>query len=294
MVTFNPRTGELFDEDDLLQNDEALLYLVDYFQLIPGSENQLTLHSFRKMFDLYPSLTQLNPWTEEFLYQARQVKPRLRLVDASDETQGQTKSSGIAYEFLDLRKDRVATKSELTRVEGEFKLADDQQPPQGSVSIAPIRGRVFTLEEKFIDKPSFEIQEYTALSGVLNETMYGLSMDRLPELMHLPIKIGNATDIFIEEFANETRDKPDFIKEQRICQEANTPEIPLVDVIMAVLEGINLDDEEEYELERQYFETAMEEMKIEIPKAWAENFKAEFPDVIDQLEEVEDSPTETV
>jgi hypothetical protein len=281
MVTFNPRTGELFDEKELLMNEEALLYLVDFFELVPGTENHLTLHSFRKLFELYPSLTQVNPWSEEFLFQAREVKPRLRLVDATDKATSASKTKGIAYEYLDLSKDRVATRSELTKLESEFKLADDSQAPEGSISIAPIRGRVFTLESKYMDKPSFEIQEYTALSGILNGTMYGLSMDRLPELMHLPIKIRNATDIFIEEFANETRDRPDFIKEQRISQEANTPEIPLIDVIMAVLEGINLDDEEEYELERQYFEEAMEEMKTEVPKEWAEAFKSEFSEEIE-------------
>ena len=294
MVTFNPRTGELFDEDDLLMDEEALLYLVDFFELVPGTENHLTLHSFRKLFEKYPSLTQLNAYSEEFLSQAHDVKPRLRLVDASDEALSQKNAKGVAYEYLDLSKDRVATRSELTKLESEFKLAEDPQVPEGSINIAPIkdRGRVFTLESKYMDKPSFEIQEYTALSGILNGTMYGLSMDRLPELMHLPIKIGNATDIFIEEFANETRDRPDYVKEKRISQEANTPEIPLIDVIMAVLEGINLEDQEDYELERQYLEEAMAEMQHEIPKEWAEHFKAEFADELQA--ELEEGPPETV
>jgi hypothetical protein len=287
MVTFNPRTGQLFDEDELLHNEEALIFLTYGFELMAGSERHFTLHSLRKMFEVYPALTQVNEWADEFVFQAGSIKPQLRLVDAQAPHQAEAGSKGVAYEFLDLRKDRVATRSELTRTFADPVEVNENEAPPGTVSINPTRGRVWKLEDTYIDKPSFEIQDYISLSGYSNGTIYGLGMERLPKLMHLPIRMANSTDVFIEVFANETRDQPDPIKEKRHVEDIGYPGLTLIDVIMAILESINLDDEDEYENERQYFEDSIEIVMDEIPAEWAKLFKQEFSEEIDAQREEE-------
>jgi hypothetical protein len=285
MVTFNPRTGQLFDEDELLLNEEALLYLTYYFQLAPNTENHFTLHSLRKLFEVYPALTQINQWADEFVFQASSIKPQLRLVNAETPHQ-EAGTKGVEYEFLGLHKDRVATRSELTRTFADPVEVNEDEAPPGTVSINPARGRVWKLEDTYIDKPSFDIQDYISLSGIRKDTMYGLRMERLPKLMHLPIRMANSTDVFIEEFANETRDRLDPIKETRYVEDKGFPELTLLDVIMAILESINLEDEEDYENERKYFEDSIEIVMDEIPKEWAELFKQEFSEEIEaQLQE---------
>lgn len=256
-MILNARTGELSIDDEVLNDSQVLQVLSDHFNLLPGTEQAFTLHTFRRMFLLYPALTYLNGYAESFLEQAKHIKPKFHVV--GPDVSGEPDSSGPYFEYLELAKRTTIRISEMSRTSSEVVMIE---PPKGVVSIVGDQARVFTVKVEYEDKPSFDTQEDVDLSGMAEGTAHGLDMDRLPRLMHLKIVMPGTQYVYVREFANEDRTRLDhnLMIETTVVHPHHG--ISLLEAIDAVLYSINLDDEEDYLEERAMLDEMLQDMDL--------------------------------
>lgn len=256
-MILNARTGELSIDGEVLNDSQVLQVISDHFNLEEGTEQSFTLHTFRRMFLLYPALTYLNAYAESFLEQAKLIKPKFHVVRPSVEESSE--SGEPYYEYLELAKRVTIRISELTRVSSDIFMIE---PPKGVVSIVGEQVRAFKVRVEYEDKPAFDTQEDIDLSGMDRGIAHGLDMDRLTRLMHLKITMPGTTYVYVREFANEDRTQHD--NDLMIETTVTHPHhgISLLEAIDAVLYSINLDDEADYLQERAMLEDMLQDLDL--------------------------------
>jgi hypothetical protein len=257
-MILNARTGVLSVEDEIVDDSQVLQLIGDHFSLQAGTEQAFTLQTFRRLFQVYPSLMPLNGWTEVFLEQAQHVKPKFHVV--KDGGTAEVAGSHPVFDYLELSKQVTVQISELTKTAQEVEMIE---APEG-VTILSERSstRVFSIKIKYEDKPCYDVETDVELFGMDGGELHGLEMERLHRLMHLPIRMPGATHLYIQEFANESRTRVDVEKIIETKDVHAHPEITLLEAINAVLYSINLDEEDVYLAERQAWDEIMKDSDL--------------------------------
>lgn len=261
-MLLNARTGELIIDDETLNDSQVLQVIADHFNLLPGTEQFFTLHTFKRLFQLYPALTYLNGYAEAFLEQAKSVKPRFQVVGpAANEDVGTDDLAEMHYDSLELAKRVTIRISEMARVSSEIVQVAQ---PKGVVNINGEQTKAFTIQVEYEDKPSFDTNEDVDLSGFAkgSPTSYGLDMDRLPKLMHLRISLPGTTYTYVREFANENRTQLDHTKMIEVTVTQQHHGISLFEAINAVLYSINLEEEDDYLAERAMLDEMLADLDL--------------------------------
>lgn len=256
-MLLNAKTGELIIDDEVLNDSQVLQVLSDEFSLVEGTEHAFTLHTFRRMFQLYPALTYVNAYAESFLEQAKLVKPKFHVV-RPDLFDGAC-SVEPNYESLELSKLVTIRISELTRVSSELVPV---KAPVGVVSINGVQNQSYSIKLEFEDKPSFDTQEDVDLSGIAEGVSFGLDMERLPRLMHLKISMPGSHYQYVQEYALPDRTGPDRDRTVETSVIHAHHGISLLEAIDAVLYGINLDDEADYLEEKAMLEDMLSDLDL--------------------------------
>ncbi|WP_338924037.1 hypothetical protein V0M98_38135 (plasmid) [Pseudomonas silesiensis] len=239
MLVLDPRTAILSYEEQIIPDDDVLMFIDADFQLqmSPDSTTPLTLLTIKRLLLNYPSLQKLNAWAEALLEDAENIRPRL-----VTSTNLHPQSEGHGFTHLELKKTRIATFSELTLLSFELEVDD---------KIVNINGEVASnLTTKYADIPSVTVIDEVNFHGIKGSSRYSLSMTRLHEVFYLPIVLAEAENVQSMETATEDRTGIEHSATARVTIQQDDHEISLRELLHAVLMDINLDHEEIYEYEK--------------------------------------------
>ncbi|MBI6882376.1 hypothetical protein [Pseudomonas putida] len=258
-MILNARTGELILEQGTASDCEVLEYLDAPFTLLKGTEQHFTLQTFRKMFVLYPSLTAINGWAENFLEQSTRLKPRLQVVGAVASPSDLAKDQ--SFQSLELAKRVTVKLSEMTSTHLESADITDAPELLGLMSAAEDSiGRVTMVTIVFEDKPDCSVFSDVDLLGVALGGIHDLDMIRLETIMHLRISMPGASYVYVHEYANEDRTGIDKSRTTETHFQKAKAEITLIEAIRAVLLSMNLDDEDIYLEQKAYLDDLFSEV----------------------------------
>lgn len=219
MINFNPRTGELFNDSELLEDGLVLCYITHTLKIVPDTERFFSLLSIKRLLNRYPSLMLLTDWTQSFMAQAASVELRIGIMKAAGQ---EYKPSEIQY--LKLQKRRAARFCELT---GHTNFDSN------------------TMFMSYEDVPFTDINIGDSLSGHSHEGDQSLSYTPIREIFYIPIRIENDLNVSTRDYANEARNHIDYSQHEHIETLGLDSTLTVQDVLMAIMMDVNLDDEDD-------------------------------------------------
>lgn len=223
MITFNARTGEVFRDEELVCDNKILENTHSTFQLAPGTENNFSLLSVKRLLTKYPALRLLTSWTDSFMEHAEKVPARIGVIRPADKTWGEGE-----IQYLTLQQCGITSKNELT---GHANFDD---PENGFRMV-------------WTDTPSMSISVGTHFCGYSTVGNQSLSYTPLRDVFYQPIKLLNDKFTLELNYATDDRINIDYERRELHKFEANTHSLSLGDVIMAIMMDLNLDDDEQLE-----------------------------------------------
>lgn len=220
MLTFNPRTGDILKDSEVI-SDNKILYYIDYgLELESGSEKNFSLLSIKRMLKKYPSLKKLTEWSESFMEQAEKVASRIGIIKDCDH-----EWEDHEIQYLVLEKCFSTEYCDLT-------ACADFDAPDGI-------GMTYT------DVPSLRQRISESLSGFSIAGNQSLSLTPLKDVFYMPIKILNDKKKLFQHFATEDRAGIDYKKSKRLKLESSKSSISIGGMLTAIMMDLCLDDEED-------------------------------------------------